>query len=205
MADQRITQLTALSAAGTAATDVLAIVDLSGSETKKITVSDLATAQFAALANSSIDLSKLNQASTTKLGTTALADDAVTFDKIQHVNQDRILGRFNIGQGLVEEIVCTPAGRAILDDADAAAQRTTLGLGTLAVLDSNGATLTNLTITSGTITGITDLAVADGGTGASDAANARTNLGVAVGTDVQAYDAGLQSISGLTTAADQSI
>ena len=41
-------------------------------------------------------------------------------------------------------------------------------------------TMTAAKITGGTITGITDLAVADGGTGASTAANARTNL-LAVG------------------------
>jgi len=142
----------------------------------------------------------------------------------------------------------TAAGRALLDDADASAQRTTLGLaiGTnvqaydaeltaiaaLAVTDGNiivgdgttwvaesGATArtslglgtmatqaaSSVTITGGSITGITDLAVADGGTGASDAGTARTNLGLAIGTDVQAYDAGLQSISGLTTSANQMI
>jgi hypothetical protein len=39
-------------------------------------------------------------------------------------------------------------------------------------------TMTAVKITGGTITGITDLAVADGGTGASSAADARTNLAV---------------------------
>ena len=70
-------------------------------------------------------------------------------------------------------VTVSVAGAALIDDADAAAQRTTLGLGTIATQNSN-----NVSITGGSITGITDLAIADGGTGASDAATARTNLGL---------------------------
>jgi len=206
LADQRITQLNELSKAGVAAIDVLPIADISGSETKKVTTKNLIDAGLDLIDVSSIDLDKLDQSSSTKLGTASVADDAITYAKVQNVSAtDRLLGRSTASAGIIEEIICTAAGRALLDDLSAAAQRTTLGLGTIATLNADGSTLTNLTVTSGTITGITDITVLDGGTGASNAANARVNLGVAIGTNVQAYDAGLQSISGLTTAANQGI
>jgi hypothetical protein len=85
--------------------------------------------------------------------TWTIDNDAVTYAKIQNISAtDKILGRQSSGAGDAEEITCTAAGRAILDDADAAAQRTTLGLGTIATQAAN-----NVTITGGSITGLTDL------------------------------------------------
>ena len=65
------------------------------------------------------------------------------------------------------------------------------GLGSTVVSSS----LTSVgTITSGVWSG-TDIGVAHGGTGASNASSARTNLGLAIGTNVQAYDAQLDELA----------
>ena len=77
---------------------------------------------------------------------------------------DFVLGRSTAGAGTVEEIACTAAGRALLDDADAGAQRTTLGLGTMAV-----ETATDYIIAAGTTAFSGDQSMGD-----NDITNAQT-------------------------------
>jgi hypothetical protein len=120
-----------------------------------------------------------NQAITVDANGLLISAGLITYAYIQNVSAtDKILGRASAGAGVIEEIACTAAGRALLDDADAAAQRTTLGLGTIATQAAN-----NVSISGGAISGITDLAVADGGTGSSTAAAARLALGLVDAND----------------------
>lgn len=76
-------------------------------------------------------------------GATANSTDAVLLARGNHtgtqasstvtvLTTDKLLGRATAGAGPVEEIALTAAGRALIDDTDAAAQRATLGLGTAA-------------------------------------------------------------------------
>lgn len=123
---------------------------------------------------------------------TALTIDngAVTYAKIQNVSAtDKLLGRSTAGAGVVEEITCTSFARSVLDDADAATARTTLGLGTG---DSPQFTAVNIgAATDTTITRVSAGVIAVEGT---------TILTTATG---QPLDSDLTAIAALTSAADK--
>lgn len=65
---------------------------------------------------------------TGSVGTSKLADQAVTFAKMQNIATSKLLGRSSAGTGSPEEINFTAAGLALLQAANSAAQVTALGL-----------------------------------------------------------------------------
>lgn len=100
------------------------------------------------------NLSDLTSASTarTNLGV-AIGTDVQAYDPelqaIAGLTSAANKGIQFTGSGTAGTYDLTTAGKALLDDADASAQRTTLGLGTIAVQNAN-----NVSITGGAVTGL---------------------------------------------------
>jgi hypothetical protein len=99
----------------------------------------------------------------------SLNDGGVTLAKMANLAQDTAIGRVTASTGVPETFTVTAAGRALVDDADAAAQRTTLGLGTLATQSgtfsgtssgTNTGDQTSVSGSSGSCTGLAATATA---------------------------------------------
>jgi hypothetical protein len=107
----------------------------------------------------------------------------------------KLLGRTTAGTGAVEEFTVTAAGLALMDDATASDQRTTLGAAASGAVTGSGLTMATgkvlgrTTASAGAIEELDATATGRSLLSAASVAAAQQAIDVEVGVDVQAYDA----------------
>ena len=180
--NKKITELAELTEANLADDDVLAIVDVSAGTTNKVRKSTLASALAgvsSVTATSPILADQSTGAVTVSLDTVPIAKGGTGATTDSNARTNLGLGTIatqsaasvSITGGSITGITDLAIADGGTGASDAATARTNLGLasgatttvGTIATQDAD-----NVSITGGSISGITDLAIADGGTGASD-------------------------------------
>lgn len=138
----------------------------------------------------------LNTAISTEVTNRTNADTAlqtnITSEANTRASADATLQPLDSDLTAIAALSTTAFGRALLTLADAAAGRTGFGLGTLAVLNTVTASL----ISDASANGQSLIT-------AANYAAMRTLLALVIGTNVQAWDADLDAIAGLTSAADK--
>ena len=157
MADKRITELNALTTLDNA--DELVVSDTSATETKKITVANFKTNVVGSAHTVQNNGTGLTQRTNLNFdGTHVIATDdsgnnqsditlSTNLQAVSGLTSAANKGIQFTGSGTAGVFDLTAAGKALLDDADAAAQRTTLGLGALAT----AASVTTSQIAAGTL------------------------------------------------------
>ena len=157
MADKRITELNALTTLDNA--DELVVSDTSATETKKITVANFKTNVVGSAHTVQNNGTGLTQRTNLNFdGTHVIATDdsgnnqsditlSANLQAVSGLTSAANKGIQFTGSGTAGVYDLTAAGKALLDDADAAAQRTTLGLGAL----STAASVTTSQIAAGTL------------------------------------------------------
>lgn len=123
-----------------------------------------------------------------------VANFAAILGAIAALSATGLIARTGSGTVAARTLAAGSAKLAVTNGSGAAGNPT-VDLGSVALDDlSDGSTAYR--------SGGTDVAIADGGTGASSASAARTALGLAIGTDVEAHDADLTAIAGLSPSND---